>query len=125
MKSEFDAAKFATMIRSKRGGKSLRAVAKEIGNISAPTLTRVEQGKLPDFDTFLNLCNWLQVSTETFMIQKEANTTEEVENIEASMVDSIEVQLRAEKVIDKDTINAIKTMVELAIQAARNGMLKK
>ncbi len=123
MKSEFDAAKFATMVRSKRGEKSLRAVAKEIGNISAPTLTRVEQGKLPDFDTFLNLCNWLQVSTEIFMIKTDTNEVPKSEDEGIQIAERIEIQLRADKEIDIDTIKAIKTMVQLAKRAAKNGTL--
>lgn len=48
------------LIRGKRGAKGVREVAKEIG-ISSATLSRVENGSLPDLGTFAKICKWLEV----------------------------------------------------------------
>ena len=47
-----------TIVREKRGSRGLRTVASEIGT-SAPTLSRIESGKMPDLQTFGKLCRWL------------------------------------------------------------------
>lgn len=49
-----------TIVRRKRGRRGLRAVAMDIGT-SAPTLSRIESGKMPDLQTFGKLCRWLEV----------------------------------------------------------------
>jgi hypothetical protein len=50
MKSSLDIEKLSSLVRSKRGNKGLRDIAKEIGNVSSSTLSRVENGKIPDID---------------------------------------------------------------------------
>lgn len=55
-----------TIVRDKRGGRGLRAVAAEIGT-SAPTLSRVEGGKMPDLQTFGKLCRWLEVDPASLL----------------------------------------------------------
>ena len=50
--------KLGTMVRKKRGEAKLRDTAETIG-ISAATLMRVENGRIPDVATFGKLCNWL------------------------------------------------------------------
>ena len=47
-----------TIVREKRGERGLRAVAVEVGT-SAPTLSRIESGKMPDLLTFGKICRWL------------------------------------------------------------------
>ena len=49
-----------TGVKKKRGNRGLRETAREIGT-SAPTLSRVESGKMPDLQTFGKLCRWLEV----------------------------------------------------------------
>ena len=49
-----------TIVREKRGSRGLRAVASEVGT-SAPTLSRIESGKMPDLQTFGKLCRWLEL----------------------------------------------------------------
>ena len=55
-----------TIVREKRGGKGLREAAAEIG-ASAPTLSRIESGKMPDLQTFIKLCRWLEIDPATIM----------------------------------------------------------
>lgn len=48
------------LISEKRAGQGIRAAAKEIG-ISPATLSRVENGHLPDLENFQKICKWLGV----------------------------------------------------------------
>jgi len=48
------------LLRDRRGKGGIREVAHEIG-ISPATLSRVENGKLPDLDTFSKICKWLRI----------------------------------------------------------------
>jgi transcriptional regulator with XRE-family HTH domain len=50
----------AERLKSKRAGQGVRAVAKEIG-ISAATYSRVENGNVPDLETFRKLCVWVAI----------------------------------------------------------------
>jgi len=43
----------------------LRVFAKQIG-ISHSTLSRIENGNLPDVETFFRLCKWMKRSSEDF-----------------------------------------------------------
>ena len=47
-------------VRKKRGTKGIRETANKIG-ISTATLSRVENGRLPDLDTFAKICRWLNI----------------------------------------------------------------
>ncbi len=44
--------------REKRGSEDIRATAAAIG-ISPATLSRIENGHLPDLETFRRICDWL------------------------------------------------------------------
>lgn len=48
------------LILEKRGSMGVRAAAKEIG-ISPATLSRVENGYLPDLHNFRLICRWLEI----------------------------------------------------------------
>ena len=55
---------FAEMAKEKsRIG--VREFAKQIG-ISAPTLSRIENGKIPNIETFFKLCFWMKRSSNEF-----------------------------------------------------------
>jgi transcriptional regulator with XRE-family HTH domain len=108
MQSTLNTELLASMIKSKRGKKGLRDTATEIGDISAATLSRVEQGNLPDVETFIRLCKWLKVSTDTFVSGKKTTTSE------VSEKDKIVYQLRSSRELDTDTINAMVAMVDMA-----------
>lgn len=55
-----------TIVRERRGARGLREVASEIGT-SAPTLSRIESGKMPDLQTFGKLCRWLGLDPATLL----------------------------------------------------------
>lgn len=54
------------LVASKRGEEGLRATAAKIG-ISPATLSRIEQGHLPDLENFSKLCRWLKVDPSSIL----------------------------------------------------------
>lgn len=109
MHSELNSAKLAAMIRTKRRDRGLRVVAAEI-DVSAATLSRVEQGKLPDVETFMRLCRWLGVEPSEFGATKPT----EKDAAKQSTPDLIEAHLRADRTLSSDTAEALVQMIRLA-----------
>lgn len=109
MQSTLNTALLAGMLKSKRAGKGLRAVAEEIGNISAATLSRIEQGKIPDVDTFINICHWLEVTTDTFIIGEKKDTP-------TTNKEQVVAHLRADKELTPDTVNMLIKMINMAYE---------
>jgi transcriptional regulator with XRE-family HTH domain len=93
------------MIRSKRGSRGLREVAKDIGDVSVSTLSRVENGNLPDIDTYVKICHWLDVSIDFFALKKEESS---------SMKQIVVANLRADKTLPQEIAEALIKMVNLA-----------
>lgn len=54
------------LILKRRGKQGVRATAKQIG-ISPATLSRVENGHLPDLENFRKICQWLKVDPSTIL----------------------------------------------------------
>ena len=107
MKSNLDAERLANLVRSKRGSRGLRETAKEIGNVSPSTISRVENGKTPDMDTFFTLCDWLEIPPAELM--KNTAGKDKVDTPEA-----IEIQLRADKNLDPAIADALASLVKAA-----------
>jgi transcriptional regulator with XRE-family HTH domain len=97
----------AGMLKSKRGDKGLRSLAEEIGNVSAATLSRIEQGKLPDVDTFIKLCKWLNVPSDSFI-------TNESKRKPVSNKEQVVAHLRAERELSRETVNMLIKMIDMA-----------
>jgi len=109
MSSSLDTKKFSEMIKSKRGSIGLRALADKVG-ISASTLSRIEQGNLPDIDTYLKLCDWLEVSSDFFTkIDSKDNTGKK----------GVIAHLRADKTLPPKTAEALIQMITLAYASAK------
>jgi transcriptional regulator with XRE-family HTH domain len=95
----------ADKLRAKRGDRSLRDVAKEI-DVSFSTLNRVEQGRVPDLDTFAKICSWLQVSPSTFMIdQTKADSAEDAQ-------EKVYAHLRADRTLPTETSESLIKMIK-------------
>ena len=110
MASSLDTSKFSEMIKSKRGSIGLRTLAKEIG-ISSSTLSRVEQENLPDIDTYIKLCNWLEVSTDFFKVDSSNEKHD-------SSYQNVIAHLRADKTLSGKTSEALIQMINVAYDAA-------
>lgn len=108
MESTLNTELLAGMLKNKRANKGLRAVADEIGGVSFATLSRIEQGKIPDVDTFIRICKWLEVTTDTFIVG------ENKKSHHVSTQEQVLAHLRAERSLSKDTVNALIKMIEIA-----------
>lgn len=117
---EVDGHRLAALVAAKRGRKGLRATADEIGGVSASTLSRVEQGKVPDLDTFVRLCRWLDVSPNDLI----DDVPEDESENDGPQVEVIAAHLRADRTLDKDTSRALEKMIRLAYKAASQGQLQ-
>ncbi len=107
MKSTLNTELLASMIKNKRGAKGLRAAAAEIGQVSTATLSRIEQGKVPDIDTFIRICKWLQVSADTF--------TADQQKVDAATNKDLAVaHLRADRALSQEVIAMLVKMIDLA-----------
>ena len=58
--------RLGAMLRTQRGSRNIRDIAKEIG-VSPATLTRVEAGRQPDIETFQKICTWLRINPAEFL----------------------------------------------------------
>jgi transcriptional regulator with XRE-family HTH domain len=97
----------AGMIKEKRGKRGLREISAEIGGVSPATISRIEQGKIPDVDTFIKLCKWLETPTDTFIVDH--SNTELKSNKEY-----IVAHLRAEKELEPSTVQMLLKMIDMA-----------
>lgn len=121
MATEINIGELARMIRAKRGTRGLRAIADEIGDVSASTLSRIEQGKIPDLDTFLRLCKWLEVSADHFSVTNKSKSADATQDTS----EKIAAHLRADRNLDPQTVDMLLKMIQLAYAAVDNGKLGK
>jgi transcriptional regulator with XRE-family HTH domain len=54
------------LVVAKRGSRGVRAAAADVG-ISSATLSRVENGHMPDLETFAKICKWLNRDPREFL----------------------------------------------------------
>lgn len=116
MSSEINFAKLGKVVKAKRGDKGLREAAEEIGDISPSTLSRIEGERATDISmsTYLQLCDWLGVSPDTFIEGYQEDTPPNID-----IPDSIELQLRASKELDPQTAQMLAEMFKAAYREAR------
>jgi transcriptional regulator with XRE-family HTH domain len=114
MKGFFDAQKFAAQIRTKRGARSLRSVARELKGISLSTLSRLENGKNPDTDTFLQICDWLGVSPDDFI-----KLPPILQEPEKNTLEQILLLLRMDITLDTELVEALAVLLQRLIGERR------
>jgi len=119
--SQINIERLASELKARRGKLGLRIVAKEItgkfGEVSASTLSRVEQGGIPDLHTFLRLCRWLGISADEFTSATELSRLADKDK-QLGTPEMIEAHFRAEKVLPPQTIDALANMIRQAYQWA-------
>ena len=103
------------LVREKRGIKGIRETAAEIG-ISYATLSRVENGKVPDLETFSKICQWLKIDPGEILgcERKKSDKTKEGTTVLA--------HFRSDKDLAPETISALTELVMRArnmIEASR------
>ncbi|WP_375504048.1 helix-turn-helix domain-containing protein [uncultured Nostoc sp.] len=99
-----DIQRLAALVRNKRGTRGLREISVEIGNVSPSTLSRVENGKMPDMETFIALCNWLQVRpSDLFFTDQDRQL-----NIDEEII----ILLLSDKRLEPDTASALAQIIK-------------
>lgn len=106
--SSLNTSLLSSMVRAHRNEKVLRDAAREIGGISPSTLSRIEQGHIPDVETFIKVCQWLGEPTETFVIPAEQSSRAN------SGQQKIIAHLRADKALSPKTVEMLVKVIELA-----------
>ncbi len=116
--SGIDLEKLAAHVRTENEpSRGLRAIAEEIEGVSASTLSRIEQGNLPDLPTFIRICAWLGVSPDEFIESNFALKRKTETNSEFRLPDVVEAQLRQDRVLPSASVDAISEMIRVAYRA--------
>lgn len=98
------------LVKERRGARGIREVAAEIG-VSYATLSRVENGKLPDLQTFSKICAWLELDPGEILgcaSKPQINQSKEGATVLA--------HFRADKNLDQNTLQAL---TEVVLRAQR------
>lgn len=96
----------AERLKQHRTGMGVREAAKEIG-ISPATLSRIENAKIPDLETFGRICNWLGDDPAVYLGLAQAGIP----------VNMAQVHFKKDHAIEQDTAEALGRMILLAHQA--------
>ena len=109
----FNQASFAKLLRAYRESSDLGVIeaAEQIGNLSASTISRIENGKIPDLPDFLAICVWMKKDPSEFWQQKNMipSTREQVRSI-----------LAQDEQVSHEIIMAIDAIIKLATEG-QNG----
>ncbi len=104
------------LVRTKRSERKLRETAQEIG-IGPATLMRVENGRIPDIETFGKLCNWLGIDPGSFLgFQRESSTRSANAEMSHSPI-SLSAHFRADQTPEPATVNALAKMILMAVHS--------
>jgi len=102
-----DTKALAESLRSKRGKRGLREISEEMNGIGIATLSRIENGKIPDVETFLAICHWLQVSPSEFIKKSDENTVTDT-------IDEVEGHFRADQNLDPELAHVLAEFMKRA-----------
>ena len=102
---------------SKRRAKGLswRQLAKRTG-VGQSTLTRMQQGKRPDVDTFASLLQWLGMPAEDFLIAEGSKSKKASEPHPVAMLSA---QLRAKKELSPKALQAVEELIQAAYKLGK------
>jgi transcriptional regulator with XRE-family HTH domain len=101
------------MVREKRGRKKLRETAREIG-IGPATLMRVENGRIPDLETFGKICIWLKKDPGSLLGFEPDTHSSSAQGVASP---SISAHFRADQTPKPETVNALAKMVLYTLRA--------
>lgn len=106
-------------VRAKRRSKglSIREAAAELG-VSAPTLSRVERGHLPERENLLKIARWVGVRIDQVLYPDDARRARNrvVHDPEASTVEAVELHLRADKNLTRADAEALSELFRVAYE---------
>ncbi|WP_368039552.1 helix-turn-helix domain-containing protein [Sphingomonas sp. ID1715] len=98
----------ARLMREKRGSVGVRAAAAEVG-ISSATFSRIENGHMPDLESFAKVCAWLKVNPSEFL-----GTPVKQEPLSAAAV-----HFKKDRATRPETAAALANLIVVAEQALR------
>lgn len=93
------------LLKKQRNNKGIREVATEIG-ISSATLSRIENGKLPDLESFSKICKWLNVDPGKILGFKPADTI-----LDEKSSPQLFAHMRADKNQNPELVKALSEMI--------------
>lgn len=99
--------RLAEQIQLRRAGKGIREAAKEVG-ISPATLSRVENRKVPDLETFGKICRWLDEDPAIYLGMKPSSS---------ATTPAARVHFKKGAAIHQDSAKALSEMIMLAQKA--------
>jgi transcriptional regulator with XRE-family HTH domain len=108
------------LVRDKRGRKKLRETAAEIG-IGPSTLMRVENGRIPDIETFGRLCHWLELDPGSFL---GFDSKGDRGTATHSPFTSIATHYKADQNPQQATVEALAQMMLLALRMQPEGPIE-
>jgi len=100
----------ARLLKAKRGSRGVRAAALD-AEVSPATYSRVENGHMPDLETFAKLCKWLQRDPKEFLgMESEGTDTERPAAV---------VHFKKKKTVSMETAKALGELILAAEKAIR------
>jgi transcriptional regulator with XRE-family HTH domain len=104
------------LMLAKRGTRGVRAAAAEV-SISSATFSRVENGHMPDLETFAKICKWIGRDPGEFL-GFEPST-------DSSIPQGAQVHLRKKTTVSRETAESLGALILQAQAAAqaRNRLL--
>jgi transcriptional regulator with XRE-family HTH domain len=100
---------FGRLLAEKRGTRGVRAAAAE-AEVSSATFSRVENGHMPDLQTFAKLCKWLGRDPREFLGMETDRPKSSARAV---------VHFRKKKTIQMETANALAELILAAQRAMR------
>ena len=100
---------FGRLVAAKRGSRGIRAAAAE-ANVSPATLSRVENGHMPDLKTFATLCKWIEKDPREFL---------GMDTSEDSQKPNAIVHFKKKKTVQMETAKALGELILAAQRALR------
>jgi transcriptional regulator with XRE-family HTH domain len=110
MRREMDVSALYGALDSKRSARKMswRQLAEELG-LSASIFSRLARGRRPDFDSYIQMTEWLGVPLESFVGGEKPAVTETEETVAA-----IAAHLRADEALKPASAKAIEKIVQAA-----------
>jgi len=99
------------LVRERRGDRTLRETAREIG-IGPATMLRVESGRTPDVETFGKICQWLQLDPAGVLgvdLKKESKAADPTTEEDVSV--RLSAHFKADSTPQPETIAALAKML--------------
>ena len=107
--------KLGVMAHDKRGARTLREAARDIG-VGPATLMRVENGRIPDVATFGKICKWLEIDPGLFLGFGSKHRSEKAKISSAQSPGTVSAHLKADQVPQAETVQALATMILWALK---------